>query len=71
MQANCSPPYAIKALTGSESFPAMEYSFHYSILERLGIGWRDSVCQSNEKRVREYDRQQEEAFQCLGASEVN
>ena len=44
----------------------MDDSFHYSILERLGIGWRDSVCQSNEKRVREYDRQLEEALQRLG-----
>lgn len=33
-----------------------------SILERLGIGWRDSVCQANDKRVKEYDRQLEEAL---------
>ncbi|CAE7863850.1 alxA [Symbiodinium necroappetens] len=42
---------------------SQEPSFHYSILERLGIGWRDSVCQSNEKRVKEYDRQLEEALE--------
>ena len=47
---------------------SQEPSFHYSILERLGIGWRDSVCQSNEKRVKEYDRQLEEALEHLGTS---
>jgi len=41
----------------------MDHAFHYSLLERLGIGWRDSVCQSNEKRVKEYDRQLEEALE--------
>ena len=46
-------------------------SFHYSILERLGIGWRDSVCQSNEKRVKEYDRQLEEALEHLGTNSEN
>eukprot|EP00931_Biecheleriopsis_adriatica_P057032 TRINITY_DN33822_c0_g1_i1.p1 TRINITY_DN33822_c0_g1~~TRINITY_DN33822_c0_g1_i1.p1 ORF type:complete len:378 (+),score=74.84 TRINITY_DN33822_c0_g1_i1:64-1197(+) len=34
-----------------------------SVLERLKIGWHDSVCEANEKRVREYDRQAEEAME--------
>ena len=34
----------------------------HSILERLGIGWSDSVCEANEKRVKEYDRQLEESL---------
>ncbi|CAK9017313.1 unnamed protein product [Durusdinium trenchii] len=34
----------------------------HSILERLGIGWNDSVGEANEKRVKEYDRQVEEAL---------
>ena len=33
-----------------------------AILERLGIGWNDSVNEANEKRVTEYDRQLDEAL---------
>lgn len=32
------------------------------LLERLGIGWKDSVSEANEKRMKEYDRQLEEAL---------
>jgi len=32
------------------------------LLERLGIGWNDSVAEANEKRMKEYDRQLEEAL---------
>lgn len=34
----------------------------YSVFERLGIGWNDTVADANEKRSREYDRQQEESM---------
>eukprot|EP00933_Yihiella_yeosuensis_P083775 TRINITY_DN98040_c0_g1_i1.p1 TRINITY_DN98040_c0_g1~~TRINITY_DN98040_c0_g1_i1.p1 ORF type:complete len:398 (+),score=64.89 TRINITY_DN98040_c0_g1_i1:26-1195(+) len=39
-----------------------------SFLERIGVNWSDSVQEANEKRIREYDRQQEQsiAYSCSG-----
>ncbi|CAE7804223.1 alxA [Symbiodinium sp. CCMP2456] len=43
--------------------PAQNGGYTKEQLKALRIGWRDSVCQSNEKRVKEYDRQLEEALE--------